>query len=165
MSSLKHKIKTAYIFKISIYERTIIIFSWYWFCIGHWISKYNIQNALQKKKLYREFSRFWNKFKLEITELDVNELVFPQERKLPGSFDDGELPYDHQTVKDMNYFFYFEAHDKIIYQMIFERNHLVAVRGHIHQDVPTRVRQRGELKWASQLKSPDQQISSTKGLL
>ena len=51
-----------------------------------------------------------------MTELVVNGLVFPQERKLPGSFDDGEQPYSHQTVKDMNYFFYFEAHNKIIYE-------------------------------------------------
>ena len=39
--------------------------------------------------------------------------------------------------------------------------HLVAVRGLIHQEVPTRVHQREELNWASQLKSSDQQISST----
>ena len=39
--------------------------------------------------------------------------------------------------------------------------HLVAVRGLIHQEVPTRVRQRGELKRASQLKPSGQQIFST----
>ena len=39
--------------------------------------------------------------------------------------------------------------------------YLVMVRGPIHQEVPTRVWQRGELDLASQLKSSDQQISST----
>ena len=39
--------------------------------------------------------------------------------------------------------------------------HLVAVRRLIHQEVSTRVRQRGELNWASQLKPSGQQISST----
>ena len=39
--------------------------------------------------------------------------------------------------------------------------HLVAERELIHQEVPTRVRQRGELNGASQLKLSDQQIFST----
>ena len=39
--------------------------------------------------------------------------------------------------------------------------YLVMVRGLIYQEAPTRVWQRGELDLASQLKSSDQQISST----
>ena len=39
--------------------------------------------------------------------------------------------------------------------------HLVAVREFIHLKVPSIVRQRGELNRASQLKSSEQQISST----
>ena len=39
--------------------------------------------------------------------------------------------------------------------------HLVAVRGLIQQEVPTRVRQWEEINWALQLKSSDQQIFST----
>ena len=39
--------------------------------------------------------------------------------------------------------------------------YLVVMRGIIHQEVPIRVRQRGELNWASQLKSSGQQIFST----
>ena len=39
--------------------------------------------------------------------------------------------------------------------------HVVAVRGLIHQEVSTKVRQRGEFNWALQLKPSGQQISST----
>ena len=42
-----------------------------------------------------------------------------------------------------------------------DENDLVAVRRLIHQEVSTKVRQRGELNWASQLKASGQQISST----
>ena len=42
-----------------------------------------------------------------------------------------------------------------------DETHLVSVKGLIHQDVSTRVYQRGELNWASHLKPSGQQISST----
>ena len=43
----------------------------------------------------------------------------------------------------------------------FNETHLVTVRGLIHQEVSNKVRQRGELNRASQLKPSAQQISST----
>ena len=45
--------------------------------------------------------------------------------------------------------------------IVLDGTHLVAVRGLIHQKVPTRVCYWGELNWASQLKPSDQQIFST----
>ena len=42
-----------------------------------------------------------------------------------------------------------------------DETHLVAARRLIHQEVSTKVRQRGELNWALQLKPSGQQISST----
>ena len=42
-----------------------------------------------------------------------------------------------------------------------DETHLVVVRGLIHQEVSTKVRQWGELNWASQLQPSGQQISST----
>ena len=42
-----------------------------------------------------------------------------------------------------------------------DETHLVTVRGLIHQEVSNKVRQRGELNRASQLKPSAQQISST----
>ena len=56
---------------------------------------------------------------------------------------------------------YYEKNIKYTDNNPLDGTHLVVVRGLIHQEVPTRVRQRGELNWASQLKPSGQHIFST----
>ena len=77
----------------------------------------------------------------------------------PYSDDEQRLQQKEKSVRPIALHACFWSLPNLPNQHPLDGTHLVAVRGLIHQQVPTRVRQRGELNWASQLKPSGQQSS------